>query len=400
MSTSNTKEPENGGAKEVVAIILNDALQSDQENLLLALRQLSNSLQELDSTTLLPLSHYRVLPRNVIRARDLLYSGASTVHDTSTKYALLGTMDDPNQHERQIIQLTPDLRQACQVISTGCTLLHESGCSGSFRRHVKAACLAILRSVIQMIEAFLDGTMTSVPNWGAQKAGVVWESCNVLIERRIPMGNRNAIRRDLLTYGMECQETMDEFQQMVDLGPLLDNDERPQQLQQNGEEDDAWENFMNGQDQQYTSWELPIAVACLAIVKCSRGSINLTLQACDAVGAPIHEGEHLSDADQARLQWIEQLFQRAGQVGEGMTDVGSNMYPPLDLNILTQQIEQQALEYLTPLLEHVLNGTTEKDLPDDVVELATKLKSAISTRRKEALDAIAAALHRTQTNQN
>ena len=384
---------------------------SSQESHVEGLRRLALSLREMDAASTFSLSHYRQLPEAISQARELLQAGATLVRGTATKYTLLGKIDLNEQ-----IKMTQDLMKGCQFVATGCVLIHEPslGCSRAFRRHVKQASRAIVETVIQLMTAFLDETALQEETAAAQKTGIAWQACDVILEKKLPMGNRNAIRRDLFTYMMECQETMEEFQQLVELGPASprENTEELSPINENGkdntEEDTneaaknednnaAWERFLSGHDQQYTAAEIPVATACLTIVKCSRGSINLTLQTCEAVAAQVQEKEpKQSLSDKARLEWLERLYQLACKVGDGMTDFGTNLYPPLDLQTLPQDIEAQSVNCISPLLDAVLDGCTLEDgskaeLPEDVVTLASKLKAAIQNRRQEALDSVVVA---------
>jgi hypothetical protein len=78
-----------------------------------------------------------------------------------------------------------------------------------------------------------------------------------------------------------------------------------------------------------------------------------------------------------------------------MTDLGTCLYPPLHLNSkdedsLLHQLNMQR-GAIVALTECILDTPTE--LPQDVTELASKLKNAATTRYKEATDAIDAALN-------
>jgi hypothetical protein len=78
-----------------------------------------------------------------------------------------------------------------------------------------------------------------------------------------------------------------------------------------------------------------------------------------------------------------------------MTDLGAAMYPSLELDTLQSQVERQA-SAIDALLSFLLDATPEGgslDLPQDVVELAAKVKSAVDKRRQEVGDAITAALN-------
>ena len=375
----------------------------DQASILEALERLTVSLQELNDKESAPtLSHYRHPPEDVAYSYDLFQQGAALVYGTSTKYTLLGKVDE---HEQA--KLTQDFLKGCQLIGTACLVLHQdsTGCSRSLRHHCKQAARAIVTTVQQLVQSFVDGTAL-VENVGAQKTGAVWQTCNVVLEKKLPVGNRNAMRRDWFTYMADCNETLEEFQALIDEGPELREEDEEEEGQETATTDksdyDAFEDFMGGHDQQYSSDELPIATACVFLIKCSRGGINATVQTCEAVGKQLAENDtskETSDSDnnKALLSWISKANHLAHAVGEGMTDLGAAMYPSLELDTLQAQVERQASD-IDALLTFLLDASPEGmdgslDLPQDVVELAAKVKGAVDKRRQEAGDAITAALN-------
>lgn len=372
----------------------------DQASILSALERLTISLQELNDKESAPaLSHYRHPPEAVAASYDLFQQGAALVYGTSTKYTLLGKVDE---HEQA--KLTQDFLKGCQLIGTACLVLHQdsTGCSRSLRHYCKQAARAIVTTVQQLVQSFVDGTAL-VENVGAQKTGAVWQTCNVVLEKKLPVGNRNCMRRDWFTYMADCNETLEEFQALIDAGPeLREEDEEGQENTTDDDNIDAWEDFMGGHDQQYSSDELPIATACVFLIKCSRGGINATVQTCEAVGKKLAENDDSketsdSDNDKALLSWIAKANHLAHAVGEGMTDLGAVMYPSLELDTLQSQVERQASD-IDALLSFLLDASPEGmdgslDLPPDVVELAAKVKGAVDKRRQEVGDAITAALN-------
>jgi hypothetical protein len=202
----------------------------------------------------------------------------------------------------------------------------------------------------------------------------------------------------------DCNETLEEFQALIDAGPeLREEDEEEQETttndkskDDNEEDNNDFFDFMGGHDQLYSSDELPIATACVFLIKCSRGGINATLQTCEAVGKQLAENGN-SDSNEALLSWISKANELAHAVGEGMTDLGAAMYPSLELDTLQSQVERQASD-IDALLSFLLDASPEGmdgslDLPQDVVELAAKVKDAVDKRRQEAGDAIIAALN-------
>jgi hypothetical protein len=198
----------------------------------------------------------------------------------------------------------------------------------------------------------------------------------------------------------ECNETMQEFQGLIDLGAAADikDGQQGQQVQQ---EEITWDDFLQGQSEQYSTIELPIATACVALVKCSRGSINVALKTCECVGEQA-EKDTIIDKEQKNdmLNFISKLHDLARLVGEGMTDMGSLLYPPLELKVLdtakddidhlAKQVLQQK-DRIIGLLEFILDSCPA-ELDEDICEMATKLKAAATTRYQEAEMAIQIAL--------
>jgi len=373
-----------------------NAAWEQQEEIVKSLKQLQHQVEHLPHHESAPqLSHYRstpALPEAVQQSYAMLQKGAGLVHATSTKYTLMGKLDAPEQ-----TKICADFLQGCQYLATGCLALHDpvTGCSRSVRHHARQAVRAILVTTTQLVECFAVDHANSTQKEsqiGAQKTGAVWQSCNVILEKKMPVGNRNAMRRDLLTFKMECNETLTEFQEMIDRGPSLreedenDNDEETKQP----EEASLWEAFLDGDEDQYADHELPVAVACVAIIKCSRGSINATLQALEAVTLS-EGGESLNATDKARLTWMSTLHDFATAVGNGMTDLGACLYPPLNLDSVKAELERQ-VGTVEQCVNHLVEATTMDgealELSPDVKVLASKLQSVIQTRRNEALEAI------------
>jgi hypothetical protein len=140
-------------------------------------------------------------------------------------------------------------------------------------------------------------------------------------------------------------------------------------------------------DEQYSATELEIAKPCVGLVKCSRGSINVALKASDSAGNSIDKSE---DVDQKKtvLAWICHLHDLARHVGEGMTDLGTLLYPTLSVADIEQQATKQQQAILT-LLEYVLDSNL--DLAEDVTEMATKVRAGVHSRQEELTLAIAIA---------
>jgi hypothetical protein len=309
--------------------------------------------------------------------------------------------------------------------------------------------------VLQLVESFVptvdgsallsEGQRKEDNQIGAQKTGAVWQACDYILEKKMPVGNRNAMRRDLFTYVKECNETICEFQELIDAGPTMREEDGGEDEEggdggdgskgevggdDGGDDDQLWEMFLSGQDeQQYTAEEIPVAAACVGLIKSSRGSLNALLKSCEEVGqllsltstTPEGGGDGsaggncccsssisaLSREDKLRLQWISRAFDAGHGVGEGMTDLGATLYPPLKLQAISRQVTKQSAA-IEDLLHIILNsswrnleqdGVEESIIEDDVLpqfsvevtELATKVLAAVRRRKEEAEVAISSA---------
>eukprot|EP00934_Nitzschia_sp_Nitz4_P004687 Nitzschia sp. Nitz4//scaffold5_size260463//125686//126744//NITZ4_000983-RA/size260463-processed-gene-0.75-mRNA-1//1//CDS//3329555343//4677//frame0 len=310
------------------------------------------------------LSHYRQIPDDVSKAYELLTEGSQLVHGTATKYTLIGKIDEEEQKK-----LGADLLGGCEILGAAAYSLIQdaTGCSYAVRRSVQRAALGVIVNVIHLAEAFDDHTALD-KNIGAQKTGAVWDACDKILNRTVPQGNRNAIRRELFTWTRETNDTMEEFQEMVDQGPI--------EMDDPNEMDDLF-----GTDDQYSDSDLPVAKACMGLLKCSRGTLKLSLEGCEALG-----DKYTETSDVKFLDWIMQIHGFARSVGEGITDMGSVMYPPIidTADQLKEQVQIQ-VEAIVKLHETVLEM---EGLPPNVLELATVLRAAIETRQAEFQSAI------------
>lgn len=327
------------------------------------------------------LSHFRDLPAPVQTAYDLLQQGATLIHGTSTKYTLVGKVVAAEQ-----AKLAFDLLRGCEIIgaATHVVLQDSSGCSRSVRHSVLRAALAIFVNVNNLVQSFEDGTALQLENVGAQKTGAVWQSCDYILNRMLPLGNRNAMRRELFRWTQDAQDTMDEFQELIDLGPSEDKSGMATTVEESGDDED---DFGEGNDQQYSDLELPIAHACLALVKCSRGCMKVTLETCEALGVKAKEtqNDYIFDS-------ISRLHDLARVAGVGVTDLGSAMYPPLSQSFpnVKEQIQKQS-QAIIEVQDFIL---ALEAIPPSVTELSQKLLLAAQSRQQEACLSIDSAFNK------
>ncbi|KAL3924165.1 MAG: hypothetical protein SGILL_001213 [Bacillariaceae sp.] len=323
------------------------------------------------------LSHYKTLPDDVKKAYTLIDNGALMIHSTSTKYTLVGKINLKDQ-----VKLGTDLLRGCELIGAALHVLVQdnSGCSRAVRRLTQRAALAIFINVLHLVESFEDGTALD-GNMGAQKTGAVWEACDQVLKKLLPKGNRNAIRREIFTWTRETQDTMEEFQEMIDMGPgeaSLVNDTAVE------EEDEEYDDFFGmGGEEHYSDDDFHIAKACLGLLKNSRGNMKIALETCEALGGKAQETQ-----EDRYFEALLNIHEYARNVGEGVTDLGSLLYPPLsDLEELQSQVGKQA-KFIKTLQDYILGL---EGLPSNVLEMANILTNAADTRCDEFNSAISAA---------
>lgn len=343
------------------------------------------------------LSHYRVLPQNVQTAYDLLQTGAQLVRATATKYALVGAISTKDH-----VTLGEDLLKGCELIGAAShvTTQDANGCSRAIRQANQKAALAIYVATLRLVEAFhpelcnnTEGEVmvaTRENTVGAQKTGAVWEACDFILNKMLPRGNRNAIRREILTWTRECNDTMEEFEEMIDLGPKEEEEE--DNVEEENDDDDDEDAFSGFGDDQYTEEDLPFATACLGLLKNSRGNMKITLETCEALGEQITGEEN---EDEKVLEAILKVHEYARQVGEGVTDLGSILYPPIvpSTTELEIGVRKQAA-FITEYQDYILGLP---NLPEKITDLANTLKTAAETREKEFFAALEA--YRSRTSQ-
>jgi UPF0176 protein len=322
------------------------------------------------------LSHYRDIPEEVQKAYTLIDNGAQMIHSTATKYTLVGKINLKDQ-----VKLGTDLLRGCELIGAALHVLLQdhSGCSRAVRHLTQRAALAIFINVLHLVEAFEDGSALD-GNVGAQMTGAVWEACDEVLNKLLPKGNRNAIRRELFTWQKEIQDTMEEFQDMIDLGPadgIDGNDDA-------GDEEDEDDFFGMDGEEQYDVKDFPIAKACLHIIKNSRGNMKIAVETCEVLGE-----KHQAAQDDGYLASILQVLSYARSVGEGVTDLGSLLYPPIcdNLGELQSQVAKQ-MHFIKALQEYILGL---EGMPSKITELASILSHAIDARQEEFDQAVVAA---------
>jgi hypothetical protein len=144
------------------------------------------------------------------------------------------------------------------------------------------------------------------------------------------------MRRELLVWSKDCTESICEFEGMLSSSPSSRND-RSCSDEDEDEEDD-------GMEESYAESEMAVARASVNVMKCSKNVLGLILAACECVGeradtysmpspADIRDdGVDAASTTTTALRYVTDLQGMARSVGEGVTDLGVLLYPPLDFS--------------------------------------------------------------------
>lgn len=296
-----------------------------------------NTLIKSSTLPIQSISHWRTLPPEVTSAYQLLIDGASYIHATSTKYTLISNTG----HNQESGNLAVELRKGAELIGTGSLLLFSASCgaSRSLKHYVKLNVRAVVATVLNLLKYFEDKNAGGVDtkdnnnNIGAQKTGAIWSACDKLISS-LPRGNRAAMRRELMVWMQDCNESIAEFEALMSLGPKIlalgDNDD-------DKEDEDA-------SDEQYTANELKLAKASVNLMKCSKNVLKLVLSASECVGEHLEGLSSSQEEDESKrndnqkerkemLQYIADLHDKARTIGVGVSDLGVMLYPPFEMEM-------------------------------------------------------------------
>lgn len=340
--------------------------------LLLALIRLAEALTQLthnkESNEII--SHWRILPPLVKSAYQMLDDACVLLTNTATKYVLvakaaaktntpktLASSSSTNDNDDSAVnELASELLKGSEMIGAATYILYsdcDCGSSNALRKYIKQYSRGVVHSVVSLVQYFEESlvyTTTTTATTAisstkddkdaaAQKAGAIWDACDK-IHTVLPRGNRNAIRRDVLNWGKDCNVTIEEFDELLlqsvnkkDCNSNNENDN------DNINDNDGMENDDN--EIMYTAPEIKIVHASINVIKCSKNVLNLILTTCEYMGAQCVDAllpNTASDDDKytaltqhnMALCWITNLHALANTIGEGVTELGVLLYPPLD----------------------------------------------------------------------
>jgi hypothetical protein len=356
-----------------------------------------------------------------------------------------------------VIELASELLKGSEMVGAATYILYsdnDCGSSNALRKYIKQYSSSVILSVVALVQYFVEResqTTTTTThddndnhNAAAQKAGAVWDACDK-INTVLPRGNRNAIRRDVLNYVKDCNVTIVEFEDLLlqSVNSNKDNDDNCTTTDNNSNEngnDNGNDGMDNNDDDEimYTTPEMKIVHASINIIKCSKNVINLILATCEYLGANCVDAllpntatddekyNAISQRNRA-LCWITNLHVLANIIGEGVTELGVLLYPPLDfdsstmnnddndddddrknttndnnkvgggndgdLDVTTSRLGQTTLgSMLEYQLQSIINVVTCIEniefLSHEVVQEAQRLKGAVQIRLRECEEAM------------
>ena len=112
--------------------------------------------------------------------------------------------------------------------------------------------------------------------------------------------------------------------------------------------------------------------------------MKVALETCEALGKLEQEN---SGSCEDYLEAILQVHGYSKRVGEGVTDLGSLLYPPLlpNLQDLKEGVLQQ-IGFIVEFQDYLLS--LDKPLPESVTKLANTLKTSAENKRTDFLEAL------------
>jgi hypothetical protein len=175
---------------------------------------------------------------------------------------------------------------------------------------------------------------------------------------------------------------MEEFQEMIDLGPREAGVVEDNAIEEEDEDEDDFDD-----EEQYTDDDLPIAKACFGLLKISRGNLKIALETLEALG---NKANNETQDNDEYLESIAKVHEYARIVGEGVTDLGSVMYPPLipSSSTTTDNLENEIRKQVACIMEFQDYILGLENIPTNISELANTLRNAAETREREFFSAL------------
>jgi hypothetical protein len=417
-----------------------------------ALQQLYDTMHHHTS-----LIHHTVTKYTLMQQMVVVRDSESTTNTTTTN-----NNNNITQHVAAMTSITKELLHSSQLLVACIIALYTNdhddetknnnnntsiGASKSLCVHTKTAIHQIIHAMIQLLTATVASsssgaaastTSTSITTNTmdlAQQTGVVWEACQTILGdttstttnnnhkktttrkmiTTIPLGNRNAIRRDIFHYKLECQDTIQEFEVLLEQSQKYiqtikkphsnRSDSQKKHNVESSDDDDENDDDDDEEDFYTTQSEINIVTPCVALLKCSRGALNITLNMIDHIGMsmdhPNNDTPTLHTETSQKYIWIQHLCQEVHVIGRGLTELGATLYPPLldenytalvGMEVIKQSSTiQDLLQYM---LDHIIDApivsssSSSMIIPAATIDLIHSVLTACKKRTDEAMDAI------------
>ncbi len=184
---------------------------------------------------------------------------------------LVAKAADPVANDAAVDGLESELLCSAKLLDAACLLLFSTSCRMCCplrmytRQHVRGAWASIASLVQHFVGRreiggidFDDGSKV------AWRASAVWDACNKT-KRLLPRGNRSTMKRELLVWVRNCNESIEDFEGILLLSPRSNCGGKGD----DGDEEEA--------EEPYVEMEMAVARASVNVMKCSKNVLNLIL---------------------------------------------------------------------------------------------------------------------------
>lgn len=278
--------------------------------------------------------------------RQMIGNASEQVEQQSNKVAL-GWKSMRNDEERH--GLLQALMQQAELVFT-CTFLMTTSqglCCAAARDEITYAAKQISASIDVMMELLERSDAIDKQAFMpeiAQKCGAVWEACKGV--RLVAKSNRAATKRKLMRSIRTIKDTHDEFEDMVKNARERDssatnNDDDDDDVNtgnsaniSGGEPEigsDEWYAMMDelGEEESMDETDCERVENGLEVVRTTGRVLQNAAKTVGSVEPWRGDNEKIS-----YVSWLDQIAIAASQIEKAITQLGVNMYPPLDEDVI------------------------------------------------------------------
>ncbi|KAJ1445624.1 hypothetical protein M885DRAFT_578923 [Pelagophyceae sp. CCMP2097] len=245
----------------------------------------------------------------------VLRAACGSLSSGATKLALVCAGAAPTMTEAQGIcrEMADAARQLRPPASDARAVTCRAGCGAPLDELVRAAARRVLVAVAALAVALQDDAQRAA---AAPQAGVVWEMAGAA--SKLPLTNRTAYRRKVLSWAAECKDVIDEFgAQTEEDNDDDDNDDDDDDDADDGG-DDPFGDLVGGGAKYAGPAERAAVKRCLHCLEATGAAYRLTLAAMDAYG------------DAACFAAVAAAYDAAAALAAAAAQLAEELYPPLD----------------------------------------------------------------------